>query len=337
MSLNISYDQSLKHYNSFGFDYSAEYFCILNDQAELFELMDFVERNRCQLTMIGAGSNLVLKGDVKGLVVVNNLKGRKLIVGESPADFTFELAAGEVWHDAVEYSVRQGLYGIENLALIPGTAGAAPVQNIGAYGVEIKDALLEVEVFDIRTRVFSWVSALDCDFSYRESRFKHEWKDSHIVTKIRLKLSTVVNPKLSYFSDSAFDSLDPSALEIFEKVSTIRREKLPDPKRLGNAGSFFKNPIVTDRVYQDIKKSYPNLVAYPYGVSWKLAAGWLIDQAGWKGKCVDGVGVYDKQALVLVNYDNKVADNLLALQDSIVTDVQQKFDVVLEREPIALG
>ncbi|WP_191600158.1 UDP-N-acetylmuramate dehydrogenase [Marinomonas algicola] len=337
MPLQILNNHSLKHHNSFGFNYYAEYFCLVNDAMELAELIMFVEDKQCSLTVIGSGSNVVLEGDVQGVVAINRIKGMSTSYIEGSTDCILELASGEIWHEAVEYSVRQGLYGIENLALIPGTAGAAPIQNIGAYGVEIKDILQEVEVYNRLTGALEWIGVADCHFSYRESRFKHEWKGSHIVTKIRLKLSTLANTQLDYFAKGTFNTFIPSALEIFNKVSAIRQKKLPDPKKLGNAGSFFKNPIVSDAKYLSLKHLYPDLVSYQQGDGWKLAAGWLIDRAGWKGHRVGGVGVYEAQALVLVNYDNETSDNLLKLQTAIVDDVKSKFGVQLEREPTALG
>jgi len=337
MSLSIFTDHSLKKYNSFGFGYRAEYFCIINALDDLIELTEWVEANQCSLIVIGSGSNLLIQDNIKGMVAINALKGKTFTAQKNSDECLLEVSAGENWHDVVCSSVHEGLYGIENLALIPGTVGAAPVQNIGAYGVEIKDTLKEVQVFHRDTKTLSWVAAEACHFSYRESRFKNEWKTTHIITALRLTLSKKAAPILGYFNKDAFSSTLPSSLEVFEKVSDIRRSKLPDPRELGNAGSFFKNPIVTDETYQKLKALHPNLVSYPQEGRWKLAAGWLIDQAGWKGKCLEGVGVYAKQALVLVNYSETTANNLIALQNAIIEDIRQQFGVELEREPILLG
>ncbi|MFT2111317.1 UDP-N-acetylmuramate dehydrogenase [Marinomonas sp. 2405UD68-3] len=336
MSLSILTDHSLQRYNSFGFDYRAEYFCIIHTLDDLIELSEWVTTSQCSLIVIGSGSNLLIQGNIKGIVAVNALKGRSFSA-QGVDECLFEVAAGENWHDVVRSSVQEGWYGIENLALIPGTAGAAPVQNIGAYGVEIKDTLKEIQVFHLETKELSWVDAEACHFSYRESRFKHEWKSTHIITALRLSLSKKAKPILSYFHEGEFSSAMPSPLEVFERVSDIRRSKLPDPSELGNAGSFFKNPIVTDETYQKLKMLHPNVVSYPQGDCWKLAAGWLIDQAGWKGKHFEGVGVYAKQALVMVNYSETTADNLIILQNTIIEDIKQQFGVELEREPILLG
>ncbi len=336
MSLSIFTDHSLKNYNSFGFDYRAEYFSVINSIDDLIELVAWVDVRQCSLSVIGEGSNLLIQGDVDGMVAINALKG-KAFINQDNDECLFEIAAGENWHDSVYSSVQENLYGIENLALIPGSAGAAPVQNIGAYGVEIKDTLKEVQVFHRDSRTLSWVAAEECHFSYRESRFKSEWKNSHIITAIRLVLTKRVTPQLGYFQENAFASKQPSPLQVFEKVSSIRRSKLPDPKQLGNAGSFFKNPIISDEIHTKLKKVYPNLVSYAQGNCWKLAAGWLIDRAGWKGRSFEGVGVYEKQALVLVNYSEVKADNLVALQNLIIADIKEKFGVELEREPILFG
>ncbi|MBJ7549438.1 UDP-N-acetylmuramate dehydrogenase [Marinomonas ostreistagni] len=327
---------SLKPFNTFSFDYAAQYFAIVHSEIELFEVICWANSNDLSVTILGGGSNLLIQGDIDGLVIVNKIIGRE-ILHDLADTVTVQFAAGEVWHDCVTWAVDQGLGGIENLALIPGSAGAAPVQNIGAYGVEIKDILQTVKVLDRRSLEIKYFDAHDCDFGYRDSLFKHEWKELYIILAIELRLEKTPKLNLSYGGLNKLLGADSTVREVYDCVCKIRSEKLPNPEKLSNSGSFFKNPIVTNEHYAQLKMKYPDIVAFPYGDSWKLAAGWMNDKAGWKGVRRDGVGVYDKQALVLVNFNCDKADALLQLERDIKSSINGLFDVQLEREPILLG
>lgn len=330
----IKEDVSLQGFNSFRFDAKARYFAIISELSALSDSLRWANAQALSITMLGEGSNLLLTGDIQGLVLINQLKGISLSEQSEPE---LTVSAGENWHQLVSYCVESGLSGIENLALIPGSAGAAPVQNIGAYGVEVKDVLSQVQVMDRRDASLHWIAASECGFAYRDSLFKRDWAERYFITAIRLTLSREFKAKISYGGLSKRLPESPSLKQVFELVCQVRSEKLPDPSKIGNAGSFFKNPIVNEASYQSILADYPDVVAFSVGDSWKLAAGWLIDKAGWKGHRQDGVGVYDKQALCLVNHGANTALALLVLEQGLKQDILQKFGVLLEREPVQLG
>jgi UDP-N-acetylmuramate dehydrogenase len=252
-----------------------------------------------------------------------------------------KVAGGEVWHDFVKHCLDQGWHGLENLALIPGTVGAAPVQNIGAYGKEIKDFCYEVEVFDFKTKQFFTLSNEQCHFAYRDSYFKHGGKGLLIVA-VTFKLPKPWQPQLNYPDLlSVLDSVSNGSIKelkaehVFEQVCSVRRFKLPDPAEVGNAGSFFKNPIVDEKQHNELKALYANMPSYAHAHgTYKLAAAWLIDQCGWKGRDLGKAGVHHRQALVLVNRDGAVAEDIKSLAETIKQDVYNKFKVRLEPEPI---
>lgn len=332
---SIQENVSLASYNTFRFDYSAEYFAIADTLDSLKALLAWAKQNQQVVTMIGGGSNLLISADISGLVIINRLSG--INVRERLGNFiSVTVAAGENWHQVVQYTVEQGLYGIENLALIPGTAGAAPVQNIGAYGVEIKDILSRVQVINRNTGDVYWINGRDCGFAYRDSYFKDQWKDLFFITSIELTLKKQSELLLSYGGLSERISGKPNLQSVFDTVCKIRNEKLPDPAVLANSGSFFKNPIISQTQHTELKQHFPNLVSFPFDESFKLAAGWLIDQAGWKGTHYKGVGVYEKQALVLVNFSETNAIALLDLEAQIKRSIFEKYGVLLEREPVQL-
>lgn len=335
MEATLQRQVSLANYNTFRFDYQAEYFAVADSLEYLASLLQWANASEQPVTIIGGGSNVLLCGPVPGLVIINRLTGVHA-VESSDGTVTLAAAAGESWHQLVSYAVQQGWYGIENLALIPGTAGAAPVQNIGAYGVEVKDTLARVQVINTRSGEVTWIENAECGFAYRDSFFKQHWRHSLFITAIELTLHKNAELTLGYGGLSAHVSESPSLREVFELVCRIRSEKLPDPHVLANAGSFFKNPVVSQSKYDELKCRFKNLVAFPVTDGMKLAAGWLIDQAGWKGAIRDSVGVYDKQALVLVNYSDSSADGLLALESDIKASVFEQYGVVLEREPVIL-
>ncbi len=332
----ISHKTSLQSFNTFGFDYQAEFLAVAESIEQLIASVKWAKSHDLPVTVIGGGSNLLIKGDVAGLVIVNQLSGIAVHYSDDDcSEVTF--SAGENWHNCVAWSVDQGLGGIENLALIPGTAGAAPVQNIGAYGVEVKDTLQRVTALDLETLELVEIEANQCGFAYRESKFKHEWKSKYIITSMTVRLSATPTLVLEYGGLLQAMPSSPTIRDVFETVCHVRREKLPDPTEVANSGSFFKNPVVSDVVYQSIRTQYPEVVAFVQGKQWKLAAGWLNDRAGWKGYQENGVGVYPKQALVLVNYTCQKADALLALEAKIKASVYKTFGVELEREPVLLG
>lgn len=332
---SIQKNVSLATYNTFRFSYQAEYFAVAETLESFKVLFAWANRLNINITIIGGGSNLLISDDISGLVIVNRLAGMK--AREHSGNLvSFTVAAGENWHKVVEHTIEQEWYGIENLALIPGTIGAAPVQNIGAYGVEIKDVLARVQVMDQTTGDVYWIIANDCGFAYRDSHFKGKWKNKLIITSVELTLKKHADLLLSYGGLANRIEGEPSLKKVFETVCEVRRDKLPDPSELANAGSFFKNPIITQEQHDELKKRFPNLVSFPFETGVKLAAGWLIDQAGWKGKKYQGVGVYDKQALVLVNYSEESAKPLLTLETQIKQSVLDLYGVELEREPVQL-
>ncbi len=326
----------LKPHNSFRFQATAGYFAII-DRLESLELaLKWANSNNISITMLGEGSNLLLTGDIDGLVLINRLQG--IEIEEVGDQVQLKVSAGENWHQLVSFTVEKGLAGIENLALIPGSVGASPVQNIGAYGVEVKDVLVSVQVMDRQDASLSWIEAKDCGFAYRDSHFKGAWSERYFITAVCLALSRQHELKLSYGGLAKGLPNDPSLQQVFDEVCAVRAAKLPDPKEIGNAGSFFKNPIVSNNLYQKILDEHPDLVAFSIDDSnWKLAAAWLIDKAGWKGFSRDGVGVYEKQALCLVNHGADQAECLLRLERDLKFDIKLKFGVILEREPVQLG
>lgn len=315
--------------------HAAHYYRLDNEQ----QLPRVTQRRHAagqDIYVLGGGSNLVLREHISKPVVHNQLKGIRL-VEETDDVFIIEAAGGENWHDFVATCIGNGWYGLENLALIPGTVGACPVQNIGAYGVEVMDRIESVHAWDIeqgRSRLFS---AADCAFSYRDSLFKKPAGQGYLITAVRFRLPKQWTPVTTYpdlKNDPAL-AQSPTAQQIFDAVCRIRQAKLPDPAQIGNAGSFFKNPIVSAGKQSQLKSDYPALVSYPQADgSYKLAAGWMIEQCGWKGKSLGPVGMHHRQALVLVNHGGATAADVLALADAVKASTQEKFGVTLEREPV---
>lgn len=265
-------------------------------------------------------------------------RGIKLLSDDDGDDVVVEVQAGENWHEFVLHCVGQAWYGLENLALIPGTVGAAPVQNIGAYGVELDQRFHSVLAWDLRRARMVELGPCDCGFAYRDSIFKRAQAGHWLIVAVRLRLSRRWQPVLSYPALAqavSAESAKPTPRQVFEAVCAIRQSKLPDPAVLGNAGSFFKNPIVDASVYERIRSNEPDLVAYPQGNgAYKLAAGWLIDRAGWKGRRLGPVGVHDRQALVLVNHGGGTADDIQRLAEAVKADVERRFGATLEQEPV---
>ena len=325
---------TLRAYNTFGFDVLAEHLVDIQELADIPQFIDLAAKEKAVWQVLGGGSNLVLAKDLVGYTGLMQIKGKSL-VQETLTHWHVNAMAGENWHDFVSWTIEQSYWGLENLALIPGTVGAAPIQNIGAYGLEIADVLESVRAFDTYSQDWVTLTRDECQFAYRDSVFK---RDSHryIVASVYFSLPKHWQPNLKYAElMKAFENKkDVSAQEVFKKVCEIRQDKLPDPKNLGNAGSFFHNPVVTNEQYQRLKSQYPNLVAYPSGSSWKLAAGWLIDQCGFKGRQFGPVGVYEKQALVLVHQGGGNGQMLLQLARQIQDKVSDTFGVHLSIEPV---
>jgi len=328
---------SLKPYNSFGIEAIARYFIRFKSREEVQEIFEAIkELQIAERLILGGGSNVLLCSDFNGYVLKNEIGGIEVIRDE--ADFVMiKAGAGVPWHQLVMYAVDRGWGGIENLSLIPGSTGAAPMQNIGAYGVELKDVFDSLEAYHIGEKRMITFDKKDCTFGYRESIFKHELKNQCVILSVTLVLKK--NPAFNIAYGAIRQELEKMKVEtlsvknISEAVIHIRSSKLPDPAKIGNAGSFFKNPSVQAKQYQDLKKQYPDLVGYENADgSYKLAAGWLIESCGWKGYRKGDAGCYPLQALVLVNYGNATGKELLALSEEIQASVAKKFGVILERE-----
>ncbi|KAA0875343.1 UDP-N-acetylmuramate dehydrogenase [Nitrincola tapanii] len=336
MSLSIQEGVDLSALNTLGFAAQAERFVRVDKVEELPQLHSYLQAHPQPVLLLGGGSNLVLGEHIPGLVVQMAIQGWELLSEAEDEIIQLRVMAGESWHSSVEKSLQQGLYGLENLALIPGTVGAAPIQNIGAYGVELKDRVHSIQAFDRDTGDWCDLTPADCAFAYRESRFKSLEPGRYWIWAVTFTLSRRPCVDLSYQAlAQACGSQSPTPWQVFEAVCRLRRAKLPDPKVLGNVGSFFKNPLVSASQYERLLRQFPDLVAYaePSG-GYKLAAGWLIDACGWKGKRREQVGVHTEQALVLVHYGQARREELLALAAEIQKDVLMRFGVELEQEPL---
>lgn len=331
--MHIQQNISLKQYNTFGIDVTASHFV---EVSEIEELRNILSNNTLPLLILGGGSNILLTQNFKGLVIKNNFKGIDIIKDDADSVF-LKVGAGENWHQFVMYCIDKGYCGIENLSLIPGNVGASPMQNIGAYGVEVKDVITEVEAINIQDYTSKHFSNKECDFGYRTSIFKTVEKGNYFITSVIFQLSK--KPKINTSYGAIEDELKkeeithPTIKDVSDAVIRIRQSKLPDPDKIGNSGSFFKNPVVNSSVKDDLLISYPSIPNYPQNDgTYKIAAGWLIEQCGWKGKTIDKYGVHSKQALVLVNHGGANGAEIYKLSEDIIKSVQQKFNITLERE-----
>lgn len=334
--MNISSNISLKPYNTFGIDASAKYFTTVTSTQNIINLLHSTEYKNNEHLILGGGSNLLITKNIDALVIKNNLKGIEIIKETTDSVFV-KCAAGEVWHEFVLWTINHNYGGLENLSLIPGCTGASPMQNIGAYGVEIKDTFYELEAIHTQTAELKTFSKSDCEFGYRESVFKRKLKNQFIITSVTFQLSKHPTFHIDYGAiKQELDAMNVSELNIkaiSQAVINIRSSKLPNPKEIGNAGSFFKNPEVSSHVYQRLKAEFPTLVAYPLeNDHYKLAAGWLIEQSGLKGYREGDAGVHKLQALVLVNYGNATGNQIYDLSTHVLQSVKTKFDIDLERE-----
>jgi len=330
--------QDLTGLNTLGLASRADAFVTLRDPAQLPALSALASQAR-SLLVLGGGSNLVLPERVPGLVARVAFQGVRLLEA-GPQAWLVEAAGGESWHGFVSACVAQGWDGLENLALIPGTVGAAPVQNIGAYGVELQERFHSLTAWDVREGRYVDMQADDCRFAYRDSAFKHDEPGRWIIVRVRFSLPRPWRPVLAYPDlqrHARLSGASPSARDVFEAVCDIRRTKLPDPAVTGNAGSFFKNPIVPAAQRDALAGRFPGLVSYaqPDG-RYKLAAGWLIDQCGWKGRALGAAGVHDRQALVLVNRGGATAVDIMGLARAVQDAVAERYGVKLEPEPVVV-
>ena len=336
--LPIEYDVSLQELNTFGLAARARAYLNVTAPGQLEAVRADPALAALPRLLLGGGSNVLLTGDVDALVLHMGLRGMD-IVGDTATHTLVRAAAGENWHAFVQFTLSQGLGGLENLSLIPGTVGAAPIQNIGAYGAEIKDVFHALRVFDMASGAFRTMDGPACRFAYRDSLFKHAEGRDLVIVDVTFALPKAWTPNLRYaelaqaLAEAGLQA--PSAQQISDTVVAIRRRKLPDPAVIGNAGSFFKNPVVPGAQCASLLQAFPTLVhhAQPDG-SEKLAAGWLIDQCGWKGRSLGNAGVYPKQALVLVNNGGASGAEVVALARAIQADVLAKYGVALETEPV---
>jgi len=337
-------DYPLKAHNTFGFDVRAQWACRIEHEAQVLAAMRDPRVAGLPRLVLGGGSNVVLTRDFPGLVLLVALRGRR-VVGEDAEAVYVEAAAGEPWHEFVAWTLSQGLPGLENLALIPGTVGAAPIQNIGAYGLEMCERFAWLRAVELTSGDSVELDSRACAFGYRDSFFKREGRDRFVITSVTFRLPKAWQPRAGYadlarqLAANGYEAggNEPDARAIFDAVVAVRRSKLPDPVELGNAGSFFKNPVVSADQFDALKKREPDVVSYPQPDGRvKLAAGWLIDRCGWKGRSLGAAAVHERQALVLVNRGGASGVQVLALARAIRDDVFERFGVELEAEPVCL-
>ena len=333
--MKIQENISLKPFTTFGIDKKAKFFTTVETLDELKAALLVAKEKQLPVFILGGGSNILLTRDIDGLVIKLEIKGIHLLK-EDGDQLWVEVGAGEMWHELVLHSIAQDWAGLENLSLIPGTVGASPMQNIGAYGVEIKDVFDSLQAMHRETLEMQSFDAEACRFGYRESVFKQTFKDQYVITSVTFRLSKTPNFHLEYGAIrevlAANDIYQPSIRAISDAVIQIRQSKLPDPKEIGNAGSFFKNPTIPNAQFDALKASYPSIPGYPSAEGVKVAAGWLIEQTGWKGKRIGEVGVHAKQALVLVNYGGGTGEEIKKLSEQIQASVYDKFGVQLQAE-----
>lgn len=326
---------SLQAYNTFGLEANAADFVCINS---LDQLRKVLQDNTLEVKILGGGSNILLTKDVDFLVLKNELKG-KSILSRGKEGVKVAVYSGENWHQFVLWTLDNQLAGIENLSLIPGTLGASPIQNIGAYGVELKDVFVELEAVHLSTGELRTFTKEECQFGYRDSVFKRELRGQYFITKIILELKDFEEAEVSTSYGAIQHILEqkkitsPTPKDISDAVIEIRSSKLPDPKDLGNAGSFFKNPVISAAHFKRVQAKFPDIVHYPLtDGTFKVPAGWLIEHAGWKGKRIGNTGSHARQALVLVNYGGATGQEIKQLSDDIIQSVKDKYDISLERE-----
>lgn len=331
--VKIHHNFSLKNHNTFGIAAKAKFFVEIYSEQELRAVL---QQNTAPIFLLGSGSNLLLRQDVEGLIIKNQIFGKK-IIEETENEILLEVGGGENWHQFVLWTLENGWSGVENLSLIPGTVGASPIQNIGAYGVELKDVFEKLQAIDLQSLETQQFNKEDCQFGYRESVFKKELKGKYCITKVFFRLSKKPKISISYGAIQEVlttkNIIDPTPKDVSNAVIQIRQSKLPDPAVLGNSGSFFKNPEIDKDQFLEVQKRFPTIVFYelPNGQV-KVPAGWLIEQAGWKGKRIGDCGSHAKQALVLVNYGSATGAEIWDLAMNIQASVLKKFGILIAPE-----
>ncbi|WP_180066805.1 UDP-N-acetylmuramate dehydrogenase [Acinetobacter sp. YH12129] len=331
--MQIQTQVQLKPFNTLSLDAVASHYVRVQSVEDIQAALDFAKAEQLNVLVLSGGSNMLLPEQIHALVMHMDIQGIEYVQDDA-ATQTLKVGAGQVWHDFVLWTTAHQFYGLQNLALIPGLVGASPVQNIGAYGVEAGEFIESVQVYDRVTEQQSSISAADCHFSYRHSIFKDE-PERFIITHVTFKLLKHADLKLNYGDLKQAVGEDLSAENLQQQVIHIRQTKLPDPKEFPNVGSFFKNPVISQQVFDQIALQFPNLPHYPQpNNAVKLAAGWLIDQAGWKGKSVGSVGMFHKQALVLVNYQDGTLQDVRTTYKAVQHAVFEKFNIELHPEPV---
>jgi UDP-N-acetylmuramate dehydrogenase len=329
----VTHNQSLKKLNSFGMDVFAKTFICLHNVREMQELLSNFDIDKEKVLILGEGSNILFTGNFNGLVIHPCNKGIE-VMEEDNHSIDLNVAAGENWDEFVEYCTRKNYGGLENLSLIPGSVGSAPVQNIGAYGVEVKERIIWVEGLDLKTGELKKIYTNDCGFGYRKSIFKQELKNRFIITSVHFKLHKNAGLNLSYGPvKRLFEARKEHNIQsLRETIIEIRESKLPDYKEIGNAGSFFKNPVISISQFQELQNTYPEIPSYPSGKEIKLPAAWLIEKAGWKGVREKDAGTWPGQPLVIVNYGNSSGKEILNLAEKIQQSIHAQFGIELEME-----
>ena len=335
-TMKIEKNISLKAYNSFGIDVKTAEFVSVSTLEEALNALQYIKQNQLSLLILGGGSNVLLLQDWPGIVLLNRLEGIELL-SETSNEIKVKVGAGYNWHQFVLYSVNKGWAGVENLSLIPGCVGGAPIQNIGAYGVELKETFVSLQAIDLNTLEILEFDREQCAFGYRDSIFKNEWKNRLMIVSVTFQLAKNPTFKTSYGAIAdELKKMEVTQLtikSISDAVISIRQSKLPNPAEIGNAGSFFKNPVVSVHQAEQLKLAYPEAVIYPVDeLHSKVAAGWMIEKAGWKGYRNQDYGVHAKQALVLVNYGKANGREIFKLSEEIIQSVITKFGIELERE-----
>ncbi len=328
--------ESLRALNTFDIDVYADYFAEIYSSEDLQEILEHPVFHRHDSLILGGGSNILFLRNYEGLIIKNEIRGIE-VLREDKDSAWLKVGSGEIWHDFVLYTLNRNYFGLENLSLIPGTVGAAPIQNIGAYGVELKDFFHSLTAINLLTGREELFKKADCGFGYRDSIFKHEAKNKYFITSVTLQLRKAQSVNIDYgnISDVLRENniTTPTPQDVSNAVISIRKSKLPDPNQLGNAGSFFKNPIIQRPIFEILKMQYPDVPYYDIDqLHVKVPAGWLVEQCGWKGKQFGNVGVHNKQALVLVNFSNATGKEVYNLSQDITASVLEKFGIELERE-----
>lgn len=335
MPLTILKNQSLLPYNTFGMDVYAEELIVIHSVSDLLELLPYLRTK--EFLFLGGGSNILLTKNFDGIAVINQLKGKQ-ILSKNDEYIEIEALSGEVWHELVLWTIEQGAFGLENMSLIPGSVGAAPMQNIGAYGEEIKHWCVSVEAIDLSNGELRRFTNEECQFGYRESVFKRALKNQYFIYKVHFKLNTKQSHKLNceygaiqeILNSKWIQSVTPK--DVSDAVIEIRSSKLPNPKELGNAGSFFKNPVIDVELFSTLILKYPDMPSFNDVQGKKIPAGWLIEKAGFKGKKVGNTGSHIMQALVIVNYGNATGTEIYDYSQSIIDAIKNQFGIILERE-----